>query len=246
LTSTTRSFFGRSNACHARLSEKDTTASRHHFILEVNPPDACIRDLGSRNGNYVNSVKYGGRSRGETPEDGARRKFPEVNLHDGDEIRVGDTVFFRFPWRPPRRVAIARQPIEDRDRKACELSAGTYICPACRERSAKNKRAGQKTRARALHAMQQGRFVRSGTGSPWCLCLPDVPRKSDADPAALLRKLLLEGPKERAEPGSASIPGYEIGKMLGKGRHGRGLSGETQEGWRQCRAEGHALQDRRR
>jgi hypothetical protein len=32
----------------------DATASRHHFILEANRPDAVVRDLGSLNGTWVN------------------------------------------------------------------------------------------------------------------------------------------------------------------------------------------------
>ena len=34
---------------------------RHHFIHEVNPPAACLRDLGSLNGTYVNGKKFGAR-----------------------------------------------------------------------------------------------------------------------------------------------------------------------------------------
>jgi serine/threonine protein kinase len=85
--------FGRSPDCHAELAADDTTASRHHFLLEVNPPQARLRDLGSLNGTHVNGVKYGGRGRQESPEEAARRKLPEVDLRDGDHIRVGATVF---------------------------------------------------------------------------------------------------------------------------------------------------------
>jgi hypothetical protein len=81
---------GRMSDCHVWLPD-DQRISRHHFLLEVNPPLACIRDLGSRNGSYVNGQKYGGRARDETPEEGLRRQYPQVELHDGDQIRVGDT-----------------------------------------------------------------------------------------------------------------------------------------------------------
>ena len=37
---------GRGSDCHARLP-KDLGVSRHHFLLEVNPPQAILRDLGS-------------------------------------------------------------------------------------------------------------------------------------------------------------------------------------------------------
>jgi len=83
--------FGRAPDCHAHLSD-DTHVSRHHFILEVNPPFARLRDLGSLNATHVNNRKCGGRNKGETPEQGAKRTYPEVDLNHGDRIRVGDTV----------------------------------------------------------------------------------------------------------------------------------------------------------
>lgn len=81
---------GRHPDCHVHLPD-DTFVSRHHFILEVCPPQACVRDLGSRNGTYVNGRKIGGRKEGETPEEGARRAYPEITLKHGDRIQVGDT-----------------------------------------------------------------------------------------------------------------------------------------------------------
>ena len=85
--------FGRSPDCHAELAANDTTASRHHFLLEVNPPQARLRDLGSLNGTHVNGRKHGGRGAQESPEQAAGRKLPEVDLRDGDQVRVGATVF---------------------------------------------------------------------------------------------------------------------------------------------------------
>ena len=84
--------FGRSPDCHARLSPGDVSASRHHFLLEVNPPAARLRDLGSLNGTHVNGTRHGGRARHETPEEATRRAHPQVDLKDGDRIRVGATL----------------------------------------------------------------------------------------------------------------------------------------------------------
>ena len=83
--------FGRLDDCHACLPD-DNMVSRHHFIMEANPPDARIRDLGSLNGTYVNGAKYGSREAHETPEEGAKRQYPEVDLKHGDRIKVGATV----------------------------------------------------------------------------------------------------------------------------------------------------------
>jgi len=82
--------FGRMPDCHACIPD-DTQVSRHHFILEANPPAACLRDLGSLNGTWVNGVKFGAREKGETPELGAKRRYPEVVLKSGDIIKVGKT-----------------------------------------------------------------------------------------------------------------------------------------------------------
>jgi len=126
--------FGRMDDCQVCLPE-DTFVSRHHFLLEVNPPDARIRDLGSRNGTHINGQKYGGREKDETPEEGARRQYPQVDLHDGDEITVGKTVFLVS-------VEVAAQPADPVRCQRCgrdvsvEVGSGRqgdYVCDACRQ-----------------------------------------------------------------------------------------------------------------
>ena len=99
--------FGRMDDCHACIPD-DTQVSRHHFLLEVNPPQACLRDLGSLNGTWVNKTKCGGRKEGETPEEGAKWKYPEVLLKHEDRIRVGETemeVLIEQPKEMPRHRA---------------------------------------------------------------------------------------------------------------------------------------------
>lgn len=91
--------FGRHSDCHVRV-EGDSYVSRHHFLLEVNPPAARIRDLGSRNGTVVNGKRIG-------PRTGSGR-FPEADLRHGDKIQVGRTGFvleLESPQRAPHAVA---------------------------------------------------------------------------------------------------------------------------------------------
>jgi tRNA A-37 threonylcarbamoyl transferase component Bud32 len=102
--------FGRKDDCHACLPD-DQLVSRHHFVMEVNPPHACVRDLGSLHGTVINGVKYGGRQKHETPEQGARRQYPQVDLHDGDELQVGKTklrVQVTVPQNVPKAVCCQR------------------------------------------------------------------------------------------------------------------------------------------
>ncbi|MBE2282405.1 MAG: protein kinase [Prosthecobacter sp.] len=146
---------GRHPDCHVHLPD-DSFVSRHHFILEVCPPQACVRDLGSRNGTYVNGRKIGGRKEGESPEEGARRAYPEVTLKHGDRIQVGDTAL---------EVAVKQ-------------AAPAAAVPAA----------------------------------------PPVPSFDELNPQQLA-DLLLKAAKKGKAP-RLDIPGYEIGKELGRGGFG--------------------------
>lgn len=89
--------FGRGSDCHARLA-KDAYMSRHQFLLEVNPPQAVLRDLVSLNGTHVNGVRYGGRSAPEGPV----ASTSQIQLRHGDCIVVGKTkIIFRVTPSPP-------------------------------------------------------------------------------------------------------------------------------------------------
>jgi serine/threonine-protein kinase len=73
-----RFLVGRAENAHFRLPEDDLLISRLHFLIEVFSPDrACVQDLGSRHGTFVNG----------------RRVQEPADLRDGDEIRAGHTVF---------------------------------------------------------------------------------------------------------------------------------------------------------
>lgn len=123
--------FGRSPECHAELAESDTTASRHHFLLEVNPPEARLRDLGSLNGTHVNGVRYGGRKRHQAAEQALPTGQAEIDLQDGDHIRVGHTEF-RVSVDAPATCCECGCPIPPADRFASAWVAGTFLCSACR------------------------------------------------------------------------------------------------------------------
>src|SRR3954462_603710 len=85
---------GRSPDCEPQLpdDEAHSSISRHHCLLDINPPDVRVRDFGSRNGTFVNGTKIGQRRRGQTAEEAAQSSFPQHDLKDGDEIRLGNTV----------------------------------------------------------------------------------------------------------------------------------------------------------
>ncbi|MDQ3821193.1 MAG: FHA domain-containing protein, partial [Acidobacteriota bacterium] len=120
--------FGREDDCHGQLSSRDTTASRHHFLLEVNPPDVRVQDIGSRNGTHVNGKKYGGRPEHMTPEEARNLAYPTVDLRDGDEIKAGETIF-KVQVELPAVCCQCGFAIPDMFKKVCEWQDGLYVCP---------------------------------------------------------------------------------------------------------------------
>ena len=128
---------GRHEECHYRLAD-DPYLSRRHFILEINPPDIFLRDLGSTNGTYINGVKHGGRSPEEIPEE-AEKRHQEVRLKDKDLLKVGTTEI-RVNVEMPVQCVECGSDIPEAKKKAAEFVGGTSLCEECRRREAeKNK-----------------------------------------------------------------------------------------------------------
>ena len=69
--------FGRSKHAHFQLPPADKYFSRIHFMVEANYPNCRLTDMGSHNGTYVNG----------------KRVYSSLDLHEGDQIKAGHTVF---------------------------------------------------------------------------------------------------------------------------------------------------------
>ena len=100
-----RCVIGRSKDCEITLASAGDFAgiSRHHCLLEVNPPYVSVRDLGSLNGTYVNNERIGGRTTEMTPEQCAAYDYASRELRNGDVLRVGD-IHFRVSIIEPAYV----------------------------------------------------------------------------------------------------------------------------------------------
>src|SRR5271170_6632815 len=66
---------GRSRYVHCPMPE-DMALSRDHFMIEINPPQCELRDLGSTNGTFVNN-----------------HRVDRARLVSGDIIAAGQSVF---------------------------------------------------------------------------------------------------------------------------------------------------------
>jgi pSer/pThr/pTyr-binding forkhead associated (FHA) protein len=90
-----RCVIGRAGECAVRLhaSWESQMVSRRHCELDVAPSHVRVRDLGSRNGTYLNGRLIGQRPRGESPEDFTESDCSGHELADGDELAVGPITF---------------------------------------------------------------------------------------------------------------------------------------------------------
>jgi eukaryotic-like serine/threonine-protein kinase len=142
---------GRGEDCSPRLpnDEHHRSVSRHHCMLDINPPDVRIRDFGSRNGTFVNGVKIGQRDPAQSAAQGRGLGAQERDLKDGDEVRLGRSVAFRVnvavppeeattlvvepdqagTLPPPGCVKCGREITRELGRRA--VPAGHYVCAAC-------------------------------------------------------------------------------------------------------------------
>lgn len=85
---------GRGNDCDIRLPglHFHGDVSRHHCMLEIDPPLLRVRDLGSLNGTFVNDEMIGRRPKERLVEDTYIKLLKGRYLQTGDEIRIGHTV----------------------------------------------------------------------------------------------------------------------------------------------------------
>ncbi|MFI5720296.1 protein kinase [Nocardia sp. NPDC051750] len=130
---------GRATGCSPQLpnDEHHRTVSRHHCLLDINPPQARIRDFGSLNGTFVNGEKIGQRLPHQSPAEGAALPLPEHDLRDGDEICLGDTVFAVHiqlpPDHPTESVVLCAQCHHQLDLLP-DRAASAQLCPECAAR----------------------------------------------------------------------------------------------------------------
>jgi serine/threonine-protein kinase len=222
----TTCIMGRSHECYPRLpnDEAHRKISRHHCLLDINPPDIRVRDFGSLNGTFVNGEKIGQRERDHSPEEAQKMKFPEYDLKEGDEITLGDTIFRVGIYVPAICMDCAKE-IPEEQRESSRVSAETYQCKTCHDKLEEAQR-----QAEAQH--QKVATPKLPPKGPTCpICGKDVSQEIGKnrhgeyvcvscrkDPMKIMFWLLRianQGKKELV-----TIKGYSILKELGRGGMG--------------------------
>ncbi len=178
----------------------DPYVSRQHFLLEISPPDCKITDLNSKNGTYVNGIRYGGRKQVGADVRQAPDGSKETLLSDGDEINVGDTFMTvsinqspqpsdkdqknpRKPAQPPkagkRKVRCIRcnQDVTQEAGTRGQMDGAEYVCNACR-------------------------------------------KEDSAGHIDVIQELLHDASDKKSLPGAPAIPGYRIEDVISQGGMG--------------------------
>jgi len=103
---------GRSRFVHCPMPE-DGALSRDHFMIEINPPQCELRDLGSTNGTFVNN-----------------QKVDRVRLVSGDTIAAGHSVF-RVRVEAALALSSADELIGEGPARAGTMPLGPIRCVGC-------------------------------------------------------------------------------------------------------------------
>jgi serine/threonine-protein kinase len=207
---------GRSQRAHFRLRTRDRYFSRIHFLVEVNPPQCRLLDLGSRNGTYVNGAKV-----------------KATDLWDGDVIKAGKTLL---------RVEMVSEPAPDDARESSRLQAvpiedgkplpapvpeGSGLEETPRPPAAPSSSPGG-PRPRPLPGVPQhgkppaGPHPPPGPVSESCrLCGAPLPAAARPAPAGAGRPPpLCPSCEEEVGRHAQPIPGYRVARELGRGGMG--------------------------
>jgi pSer/pThr/pTyr-binding forkhead associated (FHA) protein len=110
---------GRAGDCDMFIPSHDDymDVSRHHGWFQIDPPCARVFDSGSLNGTYVNGVNI---SKVSEPSWTGDLSVDMGDLHDGDEVRMGNLVFEVGIVDPDASVGV-RQGADSAERRLCSL-----------------------------------------------------------------------------------------------------------------------------
>lgn len=226
-----RFLFGRS--ADARVSlPNDPYVSRQHFLLEISPPQCRITDLDSKNGVFVNTVRYGGKKPAGPGVIQAPDGIQSTYLNDGDEIIVGDTRI---------KVAIEQDVlcvecgnlILPGDLERTKLTENTYLCQACRQKKAAEVK--DETESPYSYTTESGRHevlcirchkdvteeagIRGQLPGAEYVCRACRERETTG-PVELIEKMLNAAVVQKAPGESFAVEGYHIERKIARGGMG--------------------------
>lgn len=211
---TTR-LLGRDKDCDPCLpDDRDPpTISRHHCLLEINPPAIRVRDFGSLNGTFVNGTNIGQRHPDQRPEDVDHSIFQEVDLQDGDTL-VLDHIVFQVQVIAPNCCDDCGRELDKAEFDAqTQTPSGTVWCTACRDR---REREALPASPALLRCVSCGEALPSVTSAHQTRAV--VCAACRADPQRLAQHLLAQA--AQGQESLCDIQGYTLLRELGRGGMG--------------------------
>ena len=100
---------GRSKDCFLKIPQLEV--SRRHCLLDIDPPHVRIRDLGSRNGTFLNGDRIGRREEGQSLQEAHALEMPAHDLKEGDEVSLGSALI-SVSIEEPADVLAAEEELE--------------------------------------------------------------------------------------------------------------------------------------
>ena len=208
---------GRADDCTLRFpgDKEYSTLSRHHCLLDINPPDLRVRDLGSSNGTYVNDDKIGQWDERRPLQGADRLPAPGRELADGDEIRLGD-VRLRVGISVPARCATCGKTAPKSEEECAGGRGDAYRCRLCRSAEPPSTVGDDPQTHRDRWCPACG--VRLGTERIAQPLVEELCAECKSDPERVVQRLF-----EVAEDGTRHLHlfgGYTVQRRLGQGGMG--------------------------
>jgi hypothetical protein len=207
---------GRARDCYPQVPDdaEHKRISRHHCLLDINPPDIRVRDFGSLNGTYVNGEKIGQRASHQTPGEAALQSFPEHDLKEGDEIKLCNTVLRVGVYAPAYCVDCAQEIPQEQLPAACTVE-GTFRCAPCDEKTLKDSTPMSARRgAKACAVCGKDASAEIGEHRQGDFVCASCKR----EPLTIVNHLLTSA--REGEQGLRSLREYELVRELGRGGMG--------------------------
>lgn len=210
---------GRDEECHPKIPSDAAhqTISRTHCLLDINPPDIRVRDIGSLNGTWVNGAKIGQRQKGLSREEGVKARYPEHDLKEGDEIKLGDTVFRVSVFVPVCCYDCTREIAPEELVSAEAISVAmppAYRCRECAQNAGAARQKELPPRKRKV-CLKCGKDVDAEIGERHGDYLCAACRADPLQIVQLLLEMAVRGGKDLI-----AIQGYTIQRELGRGGMG--------------------------
>ena len=227
--------FGR--AADARVSlPTDPYVSRQHFLLEISPPECKVSDLDSKNGLFVNGMRYGGRKPAAPGIVQAPHRAQSTYLKDGDEITVGQTRL-KVGIRQELVCVECGAKLSAHQQEHAAWVGNTYLCDACRQKrippesapvdqdDALSESSAPDEQQQPIYCSRCGRDVtEEAAAAPnhaeLYVC-QQCQQRDQSSPLQLMEQMLEAAAVENAPPSSPVISGYQIEKEVGRGGMGR-------------------------